>query len=108
MTFEIWVAFALASGIVVLIPGPAIVLTVNHAIKGGTRPGLATASGVVPGAFVSMSLSLLGAGALLATSAFLFTLLKFAGTIYLILLAYFLSTTPVESVSRSGSSEKTP
>lgn len=63
MSFETWVAFTLASALVVLIPGPNIVLTVNHAIRHGKRSGLATVPGVVLGACVAMSLSLLGAGA---------------------------------------------
>ena len=53
----------MASTIVVLIPGPAVVLTVNYAIREGKRSGLATVPGVVLGAFVAMSLSLAGAGA---------------------------------------------
>ena len=37
MSFETWFAFALASSIVFLIPGPNIVLTVNYAIRDGKR-----------------------------------------------------------------------
>ena len=98
MTLETWLAFTVASAIVVLIPGPNIVLTVNYAIRDGKRSGLATIPGVVAGAFIAMSLSLLGAGAVLATSAFLFTLLKFAGALYLLWLAYSLWTAPVENL----------
>ncbi|MDF1670205.1 MAG: LysE family translocator [Roseovarius sp.] len=108
MTFETWIAFTVASGIVVLIPGPNIVLTVNYAIRDGKRSGLATIPGVVLGAFIAMSLSLLGAGAILATSTFLFTILKLAGAIYLIWLAYSLWTAPVESISLSGVSDAKP
>jgi len=108
MTYETWIAFALASAIVVLIPGPNIVLTVNYAIKDGKRSGLATVPGVVLGAFVAMSLSLLGAGAVLATSTFLFTLLKLAGAVYLIWLAYSLWTAPVEAISVGSSTDTKP
>ncbi|MEM6694033.1 MAG: LysE family translocator [Pseudomonadota bacterium] len=108
MTFETWIAFALASTIVVLIPGPNIVLTVNYAIRDGKRSGLATVPGVVLGAFIAMSLSLLGAGALLATSAFLFTLLKLAGALYLIYLAYTLWTAPVETMTVDRSAAEKP
>lgn len=45
MAFETWLAFALASAIVVLIPGPNIVLTVTYAIRDGMRSGLATVPG---------------------------------------------------------------
>ena len=99
MTYETWIAFVVASFVVVLIPGPNIVLTVNYAITDGKRSGLATVPGVVFGAFAAMSVSLLGAGAVLAASAFLFTLLKAAGAIYLIWLAYGLWTAPTDQVS---------
>jgi len=108
MTYETWLAFAIASAIVVLIPGPAVVLTVNYAIREGKRSGLATVPGVVAGAFIAMSLSLAGAGALLATSAYLFSLLKLAGAAYLIWLAYSLWTAPVEAISTELNSEVKP
>ncbi len=96
MNFETWVAFSLASAAVVLIPGPNIILTINYAIRDGKRSGLATIPGVVMGAFVAMSLSLAGAGAVLATSVFLFSMLKIAGAAYLIWMAFKLWTAPVE------------
>ncbi|MEJ6401649.1 LysE family translocator [Yoonia sp. 2307UL14-13] len=108
MIYETWLAFVVASAIVVLIPGPAVVLTVNYAIREGKRSGMATVPGVVLGAFVAMSLSLAGAGAVLATSAFLFTLLKLAGAIYLIWLAYSLWTAPVDGISVENASNSKP
>lgn len=108
MTYETWIAFALACAIVVLVHGPNIALTVNYAIKDGKRSGLATVPGIVLGAFVAMSLSLLGAGALLATSTLLFTFLKLAGAIYLIWLAYSLWTATVEAISVGSSSDAKP
>lgn len=108
MTYETWLAFAVASGIVVLIPGPNIVLTVNYAIRDGRRSVLATVPGVVAGAFIAMSLSLAGAGAVLATSAFFFMLLKLAGAVYLIWLAYALWTAPAEAMALNGASDRQP
>lgn len=108
MTFETWIAFTLASTLVVLIPGPNIVLTVNYAIRDGKRSGLATVPGVILGAFVAMTLSLLGAGAVLATSAFLFTLLKIAGAVYLIWLAYALWSAPVVPITMGNATDAKP
>lgn len=108
MAYETWVAFVIASAVVVFIPGPNIVLTVNYAIRDGKRSGLATIPGVVLGAFIAMSLSLLGAGAILATSAFMFTLLKLAGAFYLIWLAYSIWKAPLERNSVDGNVEVRP
>lgn len=108
MAYETWIAFVIASAVVVLIPGPNIVLTVNYAIRDGKRSGLATIPGVVTGAFIAMSLSLAGAGALLATSAYMFSLLKLTGAIYLIWLAYSLWIAQVEAVSEYEKFEARP
>lgn len=102
MSFETWFAFALASSIVVLIPGPNIVLTVNYAIRDGKRSGLATVPGVSLGALIAMVVSLAGAGAVLAASATLFSLLKLAGAAYLIWLAYSLWTAPAKEAMVDG------
>lgn len=66
------------------IPGPTIVMVVGRAIAGGRTGALPLVAGVAAGDLVAMSLSLAGLGALLATSATLFTLLKWAGAAYLI------------------------
>jgi len=99
MTFDTWLAFTIASAAVVLIPGPNIILTINYALRGGRTTGWATIPGVVAGAFVAMTLSLLGAGAVVATSATLFTFLKVAGAIYLIWLAFQLWASPTDKVT---------
>lgn len=99
MTFEVWMAFAVASAIVVVIPGPNIVLTVTYAIRDGARSGLATVPGQVLGAFIGMTASLAGAGAILATSVVAFTAMKVAGAVYLLWLAYRLWTAPVGAIT---------
>ena len=98
MLLETWLAFVLASAIVVVIPGPNIVLTVTYGIRGGWRTGLGTVPGQAFGALLAMTASLAGAGAVLATSVMLFTLLKMAGALYLLWLAYQLWTAPLAEI----------
>ena len=86
MTFETWVAFAAASSILLVIPGPTVLLVVSYALGQGWRTALPMAVGVALGDFTAMTLSMLGLGALLATSATLFTILKWVGAAYLIYL----------------------
>jgi threonine/homoserine/homoserine lactone efflux protein len=86
MTFETWLAFAAASAILLVIPGPTILLVVSYALGQGWRTALPMAIGVALGDFTAMSLSLLGLGALLAASATAFTLFKWAGAAYLVYL----------------------
>ncbi|MEM8791594.1 MAG: LysE family translocator [Pseudomonadota bacterium] len=84
MDFEIWIAFTLASAALLAIPGPTVMLVVSYALGRGRSSAWATVPGVTLGDFTAMTISLAGAGAVLATSATLFTILKFAGAAYLI------------------------
>ena len=84
MSFELWAAFAVASAVLLAVPGPTVMLVVSYALSRGKRSGWATVPGVALGDFTAMTASLLGAGAVLAASATLFTVLKLAGAAYLV------------------------
>ena len=84
MSFELWLAFAVASAVLLAVPGPTVMLVVSYALGRGSRSGWATVPGVALGDFTAMTVSLLGAGAVLAASATLFTLLKLFGAAYLV------------------------
>ncbi|WP_033067265.1 LysE family translocator [Thalassospira australica] len=86
MPFEIWLAFAFACAVVLAIPGPTIMLVVSYALGKGRQTAWATVPGVALGDLTAMSISLAGAGAILAASAQAFTVLKLVGAAYLIYL----------------------
>ena len=86
MSIETWAAFAAASAILLIIPGPTILLVVSYALGQGWRTALPMAAGVALGDFTAMTLSMLGIGALLLASATVFTVLKWVGAAYLIYL----------------------
>jgi len=84
MTLETWLAFSAASIVLLLIPGPTILLVISYALGQGWRVALPMAAGVALGDFTAMTLSMLGIGALLMASATIFTVLKWIGAAYLI------------------------
>lgn len=84
MALELWIAFTTASIALLLIPGPTVMLVVSYALGNGRKSAWATVPGVTLGDFTAMTLSLLGAGAVLSTSATLFTILKLVGAAYLV------------------------
>jgi threonine/homoserine/homoserine lactone efflux protein len=86
MSVETWLAFTAASAILLVIPGPTVLLVVSYALGQGWRTALPMAVGVALGDFTAMTLSLLGLGALLAASATVFTVLKWLGAAYLVYL----------------------
>ena len=88
MSIDHYLAFVAATMILLVIPGPTILLVVSYALGQGWRAALPTAIGVALGDFTAMTLSLFGVGALLMTSAVLFTVLKFIGAAYLFWLGF--------------------
>ena len=84
MSLEIWIAFALASAVLLAIPGPTVMLVVSCALGRGRDSAWATVPGVVLGDLTAMTVSLAGAGAVLTASATLFTVLKLCGAGYLV------------------------
>jgi homoserine/homoserine lactone efflux protein len=84
MSLEIWIAFALASAVLLTIPGPTVMLVVSYALGRGRGSAWATVPGVALGDLTAMTVSLAGAGAVLAASATLFTVLKLSGAAYLV------------------------
>jgi threonine/homoserine/homoserine lactone efflux protein len=76
--------FILAGWLLNLTPGPDVLYIVSTALRNGVRAGLVAALGIVSGCFVHVFAAALGVGALLATSATAFNLLKWAGGAYLV------------------------
>ena len=83
MSIEIWIAYTIAAGIILVIPGPTILLVVSQSVAYGRKAVFPLVAGVVLGDFTAMTLSLVGLGAVIAASAKLFTVLKWAGAAYL-------------------------
>ena len=84
MNITIWLTFVFAAAVLLIIPGPTILLVVSQAMAHGRRAVLPLVIGVTLGDFTAMVLSLLGLGAILASSAELFSLLKWIGALYLV------------------------
>ena len=72
MLLETWIAFAVASTALLIVPGPTVMIVVSYALSRGRPSAWATVPGAVLGDFTAMTLSLIGAGAILAASAALF------------------------------------
>ena len=80
--------FLITSLIVVLIPGPGVVLTVSSGIIHGRRASVFTAVGCTAGIVPHLLATVLGLAAVLHTSAVAFQVLKFAGVAYLFYIAF--------------------
>ncbi len=88
MSAEIWLAFVIASAVLLVIPGPTILTVVSYSVAQGSRANLPLVAAVALGDSTALVMSLLGLGTLLAASAFWFTLVKWAGGLYLLYLGF--------------------
>lgn len=75
--------FVLAGWLLNLTPGPDVLCIVNHGARSGFRSGVWATLGVTAGCFVHVLAAALGVGALMATSATAFAVLKWVGAAYL-------------------------
>ncbi|MYT31309.1 MULTISPECIES: LysE family translocator [unclassified Streptomyces] len=83
---ESLLAFAAMSLLVIAIPGPSVLFVVGRALAHGRRTALATVLGNLLGSYVLVLAVAWGLGALVETSAAVFTGVKLAGAAYLVYL----------------------
>jgi threonine/homoserine/homoserine lactone efflux protein len=86
MPVELWLAFVAASAVLLIIPGPTILTVISYSMSHGRRANVPLVAAVALGDSTALVVSLLGLGALLSASAFWFTVVKWAGGLYLLYL----------------------
>jgi threonine/homoserine/homoserine lactone efflux protein len=86
VSIELWLAFVAASAVLLIIPGPTILTVISYSMAQGRRANVPLVAAVALGDSTALVVSLLGLGALLATSAFWFTVVKWVGGLYLLYL----------------------
>ncbi len=83
---ELWLAFVAACVVVLVIPGPTILTVISYSVAHGRHATVPLVAGVALGDSTALLASLLGLGALMAASAFWFTVVKVVGGLYLLYL----------------------
>jgi threonine/homoserine/homoserine lactone efflux protein len=74
------------TALVMVIPGPDMILVVRNTVVGGRGAGLQTSAGILAGNLVHITYCVLGIGLIISRSILAFSALKFAGAAYLIYL----------------------
>lgn len=104
-----WIAYVFATTLILIIPGPTIILVISQSVTHGRKSVVPLATGVVCGDFTAMTLSVLGLGAIMSASAALFTLFKWIGALYLLFLGIRLwRAKPDSSPIQRGNQYGTP
>jgi threonine/homoserine/homoserine lactone efflux protein len=91
-------AFAGASILLLLIPGPAVLYIVNRSVSDGREAGLAAVAGLTLGNLVHALAAAAGLSAILATSAVAFTTVKWLGAAYLVYVGVRTLTRPPTAI----------
>lgn len=78
--------FALASLVLVVVPGPAVLYVVARSLEQGRTAGFVSVAGIGAGGLVHFIVAALGLSALLAASATAFAVIKYVGAAYLVYL----------------------
>lgn len=86
MSLELWFAFVVASAVLLVIPGPTILTVISYSLAHGRRANVPLVAAVALGDSTALALSLLGLGAVLASSALWFAVVKSVGGLYLLYL----------------------
>lgn len=76
--------YALASFVLIVIPGPSVLFVVGRALAYGRRTALATVCGNAAGNYVVAACVAFGIGTLVERSVTVFTAVKLAGALYLV------------------------
>jgi len=82
---NLW-AFILASVVLIVIPGPSVLFVIGRSLALGRVGGLLSVVGNALGMVPLVAAVALGVGALVAQSVVIFTIIKFAGALYLVYL----------------------
>jgi len=80
------VAFAIASALLIMIPGPSVLFTISRAMVLGRRAALVNVVGNAAGAAVQIAAVAAGLGALVAQSVAAYTVVKWVGAAYIVYL----------------------
>lgn len=102
MPIELWLAFVAASAVLLIIPGPTILTVISYSMSHGRRANVPLIAAVALGDSTALVVSLLGLGALLATSAFWFTVVKWVGGLYLLYLGIRLMRAGITSTEMAA------
>src|SRR5215203_5489492 len=80
----LWGVFVVASVVLLLTPGPAVLFIVARSVAQGRAAGLVSVLGIHLGTIVHVTAAAVGLSALLVSSALAFALVKYLGAAYLI------------------------
>jgi homoserine/homoserine lactone efflux protein len=84
MEFKVWVSFLITVTVLVLTPGPSVLLATANSMKYGVKKTLGTILGDLSANFCQIILASIGLASIVISSGELFQVIKWCGVFYLI------------------------
>ncbi|MAZ15309.1 MAG: transporter [Ahrensia sp.] len=84
MDLNAWLAFAIASFLIVIVPGPTVTVIIANSLRAGSRAGLLNVAGTQLGILTMIAILAVGLNTVVAVVGEAFVVLKVAGALYLI------------------------
>src|SRR3712207_6261936 len=81
---KLWGLFLIASLVLLLTPGPAVLYIVARSLQHGRVAGMVSVVGIHAGTIIHIAAAAIGLSALVASSAVAFAVVKYLGAAYLI------------------------
>lgn len=106
MTPETWLLFCAMETVLSFTPGPAVMLVISVSLTRGARAGFGGSLGILAANVIYFALSATSLGAVLVASAKLFTVIKWLGAAYLVLVGARMILFPSREVPASPASQQ--
>jgi homoserine/homoserine lactone efflux protein len=88
MDYNSYIAFVLAATALAIVPGPTVTVIIANSLKHGTKAGLLNVLGTQIGVVIWLAIAALGLGAAIKLMGVWFDILRYAGALYLVWLAF--------------------
>lgn len=84
LDWRLFLVFLAAAVVLAITPGPGIFYVLGRTLSGGRREGILSSLGTFLGGLIHVFAAALGLSAILAASAIAFSVVKYAGAVYLV------------------------
>lgn len=105
MQLDTWIYYTLAILVLTASPGPSSLLCLSKGVSSGFRLALTTALGSLSAITIILTLSFTGLGVVIASSEFVFNIIKWCGAAYLIWLGIQAFRSKQNDFSKSDSAQ---
>lgn len=108
MLMSSWLAVAGICTLGAMSPGPSLAVVMNNTVNHGRNAGLLTALGHGLGVTAYAAATALGLALVIANSPLLFMIIRYAGAVFLLYLAYVMFNAPVANGDVNGNATPAP